>query len=88
CHTSLPFGMKTTPSALIRLINHIFDSDEDRKILINYFDDFLIGSKTEVEHMEHLDRILAKFESNSLTIKLDKCGFMLKEVNFLDHIID
>jgi hypothetical protein len=52
-----------------------------------FIDDILIFSKNEEEHDEHLRLVLQKLRENQLYTKLNKCGFWLKEVSFLSHII-
>jgi hypothetical protein len=57
------------------------------KFLMVFIDDILIFSKNEEEHDEYLHLVLQKLRENQLYTKLNKCGFWLKEVSFLGHII-
>lgn len=54
--TVAPFGVKDSPSALIRFLHQILNQYE--KFCSHYFDDILIFSKTIEEHVKHLDIIL------------------------------
>jgi hypothetical protein len=55
--------------------------------MVVFIDDILIFFKNEEEHDKHLHMVLQKLRENQLYAKLNKCGFWLKEVSFLGHII-
>ncbi|KAL8104152.1 hypothetical protein AgCh_028404 [Apium graveolens] len=57
------------------------------KFVIVFIDDILIYSKTEEEHAEHLKITLEILRKEQLYAKFSKCEFLLKEVQFLGHII-
>jgi hypothetical protein len=52
-----------------------------------FIDDILIYSKNEEEHEKHLRLVLQKLREHQLYAKFSKCGFWLKKVSFLGHII-
>jgi hypothetical protein len=55
--------------------------------LFYYMDDILIYSKTWTEHLEHITTTLKKLSENNLHVKISKCKFGVKEVNFCGMLV-
>ncbi|XP_070020796.1 uncharacterized mitochondrial protein AtMg00860-like [Nicotiana sylvestris] len=43
--------------------------------------------KTLEEHLEHLRKVLARLQEHELYVKLSKCSFTQKQIDFLGHVI-
>ena len=54
---------------------------------MGYLDDIIIFSKTEEEHLEHLERIFKKLREYGLKMKREKCDFFKKHLQYLGHLI-
>lgn len=67
-------------------MNHIFKPFLRRFVLV-FFDDILIYSKDMPAHISHIQEVFQVLQSNSLKLKLSKCSFAQKDVNYLGHII-
>ena len=52
-----------------------------------FFYDILIYSKTWDEHVRHLDIIFSILKSHQLFVKLEKCQFGQREIQYLGHVI-
>ncbi|CAK1599393.1 unnamed protein product [Parnassius mnemosyne] len=52
-----------------------------------YLDDFLIFSKNEAQHEQHLRAIFQKLKEYGMLINTSKCVFGAREVSFLGHHI-
>ena len=54
---------------------------------MGYLDDIIIFSKTEEEHLEHLETIFNRLCEAGLKLKLQKCSFFKKHIQYLGHLI-
>ena len=46
---------------------------------MGYLDDIIIYSRTEKEHLEHLEEIFGRLRAAGLMLKLEKCSFFNKK---------
>jgi hypothetical protein len=82
----MPFGLTNPPATFQSCMNHVFNK-KLRKFLLVFFDDWLIYSRTWEEHIQHVEKILAIMEQQSLYAKESKCEFGMTEVLYLGRII-
>ena len=61
-----------------------FDCDH---FCIVYMDDLLVFSEMEEEHLKHHEIIFHKFREADLKLKLSKCQFWKKEIEYLWHLV-
>ena len=50
-----------------------------------YFDNIYVTGRNDVEHLQTLDKVYKLIKERGLNINLQKCQFMLKEINFLGY---
>ena len=77
----VPFGMAQVPAYFQRLINEVLT---DCNFAMGYLDAIIIFSKTEEEHLEEIFEWLRKA---GLKLKLQKCSFFKKHIQYLGHLI-
>ena len=78
----LAFGLSGAPSTFMKLVDSVLDGIED---VYAYLDDFLVYSKDEESHFRTLKTIFQRLKDNGLAIKLSKCEFGKKSVEFLGY---
>ena len=54
---------------------------------MGYLDDIIIYSRSEQEHLEHLEEIFIRLKAAGLKLKLEKCCFFKKHIQYLGHLI-
>ena len=80
----VPFGLAQVPAYFQRLINEVLT---DCNFAMGYLDDIIIFSKTEEEHLQHLEEIFEWLRKAGLKLKLQKCSFFKKHIQYLGHLI-
>ena len=60
---------------------------KDFNFAIAYLDNIIIFSKTLEEHLTHIRQVFEKLCSANLSMKLSKCHFLSKEIQYLGHVL-
>ncbi|XP_042942850.1 uncharacterized mitochondrial protein AtMg00860-like [Carya illinoinensis] len=80
------FGLCNAPSMFQVAMNIIFKLLLRRFVLI-FFDDILVYSKSVEAHKEHLSVVMRILEDYHFFIKVSKCTYIEKELEYLGHFI-
>ena len=83
-HVKAPFGLAQAPAYFQELITGIL---KDVNFTIAYPDNIIIFSKTPKEHLSHIRKVFEKLQSAKLSMKMSKCNFFSKEIQYLGHIL-
>ena len=54
---------------------------------MGYLDDIIIFSKSEEEHLQHLEEIFTRLRKFGLKMKHEKCSFFKKHIQYLVHLV-
>nr|KYP61106.1 Retrotransposable element Tf2 [Cajanus cajan] len=82
----MPFGLTNAPSTFMRLMNHVL-RECIGKFFVVYFDDILIYSMSQDDHIGHLREVLMILRENHLFANIEKCTFGVDHVVFLGFIV-
>jgi len=81
------FGMTNSPPTFQNMMNDVLKDVIDKGIVIVFIDDILIFMEDEEHHDEIVEEVLKILKENDLFLKLEKCGFKKKEIEFLGMVI-
>ena len=84
-YVNIPFGLAQAPAYFQELMTRIV---KDFDFAIACLDDIIIFSKTAEEHLSHIRKVFGKLRSAKLSMKLSKCHFFYKEIQYLGHILN
>jgi len=82
----MPLGLTIAPATFQRALDIILSGVKWQSCLI-FLDDVIVYSKTEREHVGHVDRVLRLLRDAEITLRLPKCRFFRKTVKNLEHEI-
>lgn len=82
----MPFGLCNAPLTFQGPMNTIFQ-EQLRKVMLVFFDDILIYSKSWGDHVKHLEQVMKILAEHQFHIKISKCAFGELSVEYLGHII-
>lgn len=82
----LPFGLSTSVASFIRGLNIVL-GPRVVDFVFAYVDDLLIYSEDPDKHLCHLEQIFQKLREHGITVKLRKCLFARKQVDFLGLVL-
>ena len=80
----VPFGLAQAPAYFQTLINKVFTGFN---FAMGYLDDIIIYSKSEEEHLIHLEKVFQRLQEAGLKLKLQKCSFFKKHIQYLGHLL-
>ena len=83
----MPFGLTNAPATCQELANDTFMDILDVYVVV-YLDDILIFVKGSLaQHVNHVKEVLRRLQARTMKLKLSKCQFHKKEVEFLGYIV-
>ena len=80
-----PFGLCQAPAYFQLLIDKVLMGCSS--FAMGYLDDIIIFSKTEEEHLQHLEEIFVRLRKFGLKMKCEKSSFLKKRIQYLGHLV-
>ena len=81
----MPFGLSGSPGVFQNCMNAVLG--DVRHFALAFVHDIIVFSETFEDHIQHLDAVFDRLRKANLCLKIAKCEFMKKELNYLGHII-
>ena len=81
----MPFGTTGAPAIFQNCMNAVLG--DVRHFALAFVDDIIVFSETFEDHVEHLREVLNRLRKANLKLKISKCKFVKKQLNYLGHII-
>ena len=67
------FGMTNLPAIFQAIMNKILKDMINKRKVVAFVDDVLVGTETEEEYNEIVEEVLKRLKENKLYIKPEKC---------------
>lgn len=80
----MTFGLRNAGQTFQRFVDEV---TRGLDFVYTYLDDFLVFSRDEKEHREHLHQLFTRLRDYGMVINSNKCVFGAKEVKFLGYSI-
>ena len=85
-YNRMPFGLAGAPLIFQDLMNNVLQGLLYDSVWA-YLDDVIVYSKTIEDHLIHVEQVFLRFRKAGLKLKLSKCEFFMKQLQFLGHVI-
>ena len=85
-YAKMPFGLMNAGATFQRAMDIAFADERDGFVVI-YMDDITVYSRSDKEHIRHLERVFLKCRKYGISLNPRKSNFALEEGKILGHII-
>jgi hypothetical protein len=85
-YEKIPFGLMNTRATFQRAMDITFVGEKD-KFMVIYLDDIIIFSKSDDEHLQHMEHVFWKCRRYRIYMNPRKSHFYMPEGKLLGHII-
>ena len=85
--TVMFFGLTNSPATFQAMMNELLRDLTNMGKVAVFIDDVIVGTEREEGHDELVAEVIKRLEENDLYIKLEKCKWKVREVEFLGVVI-
>ena len=83
-YIKVPFRLAQAPAYFLKLMTGIL---KDFPFTITYLHDIIMFSRMAEVHLDHIRQVFKRLQNDHLSMKLSKCHFFAKEIQYLGHIL-
>ena len=83
----MPMGLTNAPATFQSYINNALRGYVDDFCVV-YLDDILIYSRSEEEHIQHLEKVMERLRQSKLYANPKKCSFFQDKIKFLKYLVN
>ena len=85
--TVMFFGLTNSPATFQAMMNELLRDLINTGKVATFIDDVIVGIETEKGHDDIVTEVIKRLEENNLYVKLEKCKWKVRKVEFLREII-
>jgi len=85
--TVIYFGLTNSSTTFQTMMNDLFRDLINQGDMATFIDDILVAIDMEEGHNKLVEEVLKRLEENDLFVKLEKCKWKVREVEFLEVVI-
>jgi len=85
--TVMYFGLTNSSTTIQTMMNDLFRDLINQGDMATFIDDILVAIDMEEGHNKLVEEVLKRLEENDLFVKLEKCKWKVREVEFLEVVI-
>jgi len=85
--TVMFFGLTNSPAIFQAMMNKLLRDLINAEKVAVFIDDVIVGMETEEGHEELVEEVIRRLEENNLYVKLEKCKWKVRKVEFLGVVI-
>jgi len=86
--TVMFFRLMNSPATFQAMMNELLRDLINTEKVVAFIDDMIIGMETEEEHEKLVAEVIKRLEENDLYVKLEKYRWKVREVGFLEVVIE
>ena len=81
-------GLTNSPAIFQAMMNELLRDLINTGKVVAFIDDMIIGTEMEERHEELVAEVIKTLEENDLYVKPEKCRWKVREVGFLEVVIE
>ena len=85
--TVMFFGLTNLPATFQVMMNELLQDLINTGKMAAFIDNMIVGTETEEGYDEIVAEVIRRLEENDLYVKLEKCKWKIREVEFLGVVI-